>query len=120
MSANPTNAGLDLADEMIASHGPMPLVNATPPPGAATHEAFQSLLAFSALQQQVREKHAREESNSAPSDEFQAMQQFVLDEVLQIVAERALTIIGCDGIAIALAEGEQIVCRASAGSIAPD
>jgi len=36
------------------------------------------------------------------------------------VAERALAITGADGIAIALAEGEAIVCRASAGSIAPD
>ena len=34
--------------------------------------------------------------------------------------ERALAITGADGVAIALAEGNAIVCRASAGSIAPD
>ena len=37
-----------------------------------------------------------------------------------MVTERALAITGADGIAIALAEGDAIVCRASAGSIAPD
>ena len=44
----------------------------------------------------------------------------MLDEVLQLVAERAQSITGSEGIAIALAEGEEIVCRASVGSMAPD
>jgi N-acetylmuramoyl-L-alanine amidase len=48
------------------------------------------------------------------------LEQFVLDEVLHLVAERALTLTGADGVAIALAEGNAIVCRASAGRIAPE
>ena len=48
------------------------------------------------------------------------MEHFVLDEVLQLVAERALSITGADGVAIALAEADAIVCRGSAGTIAPD
>jgi len=48
------------------------------------------------------------------------LEQFVLDEVLQLVAERALTLTGADGIAIAMAEGDAIVCRAIAGTIAPE
>jgi N-acetylmuramoyl-L-alanine amidase len=54
------------------------------------------------------------------TDDVWELEQFVLDEVLQLVAERALTITGADGVAIALAEGNAIVCRASAGWIAPD
>ncbi len=48
------------------------------------------------------------------------MEQFVLDEVLQLVAERALTLTGADGVAIAMAEGDAIVCRAAAGTIVPE
>ena len=33
------------------------------------------------------------------------LEQFVLDEVLQLVAERALTLTGADGVAVAMAEG---------------
>jgi N-acetylmuramoyl-L-alanine amidase/putative methionine-R-sulfoxide reductase with GAF domain len=47
-------------------------------------------------------------------------EQFVLDEVLQLVAERAVAITGADGLAIALAENNEIVLRASAGTIKPD
>ena len=52
--------------------------------------------------------------------EFESGEQFVLDEVLQLVAERAITITGADGLAIALAENNDIVLRASAGAIKPD
>ncbi len=48
------------------------------------------------------------------------MQRFVPDEVLQLISERALAITGTDGVAIALAEGEQVRCRAAAGEMAPD
>ncbi len=56
---------------------------------------------------------------SSPADAWE-VEQFVLDEVLQLVAERALAITGADGVAIAMAEDHQIICRASAGKIAPD
>jgi len=119
VSASLNNAGLELVEETAA----VPRVERTP---SATenlgHEALQALLAFSALHQQIRNRRARQlrdgERSSAPDD--WRLEQFVLDEVLQLVAERALAITGADGVAIALAEGDAIVCRASAGSIAPD
>src|SRR5260370_6853359 len=52
--------------------------------------------------------------------EFESQEQFVLDEVLQLVAERAIAITGADGLGIALAQNNEIVLRASAGVIKPD
>jgi N-acetylmuramoyl-L-alanine amidase/putative methionine-R-sulfoxide reductase with GAF domain len=88
-------------------------------------DALQALLAFSALHQQVRQRralaatiHGFETIHCA--SEFEAGEQFVLDEVLQLVAERAIAITGADGLGIALAENNEIVLRASAGAIKPD
>jgi N-acetylmuramoyl-L-alanine amidase/putative methionine-R-sulfoxide reductase with GAF domain len=88
-------------------------------------DALQALLAFSALHQQVRRRRSLASRHngfeaSAPSTEFEAEEQFVLDEVLQLVAERAITITGADGLGIALAQNDEIVLRASAGVIKPD
>jgi N-acetylmuramoyl-L-alanine amidase/putative methionine-R-sulfoxide reductase with GAF domain len=87
-------------------------------------DALQALLAFSALHQQVRRRRALASRNgfdsTAPLAEFEASEQFVLDEVLQLVAERAIAITGADGLGIALAENNEIVLRASAGAIKPD
>src|SRR5580693_10405550 len=88
-------------------------------------DALQALLAFSALHQQVRHRRALASRQKgfetiAPPPEFEASEQFVLDEVLQLVAERAIAITGADGLGIALAENNEIVLRASAGSIKPD
>ena len=86
---------------------------------------MQALLAFSALHEQVRRRkalaarHAGFDAGFAVA-EFEADEQFVLDEVLQLVAERAVAITGADGLAIALAENNEIVLRASAGDIRPD
>ena len=49
-----------------------------------------------------------------------AMAQRDLFATLQLLAERAQYITGATGSAIALREGEKIVCRASAGSVAPE
>ena len=103
------------------------------------HDALQALLAFSALHDQVRRRKALAARNNsfdagAPGakfeqpkfasefekPEFEKDEQFVLDEVLQLVAERAVAITGADGLAIALAENSEIVLRAAAGSIRPD
>ncbi|HLZ42227.1 MAG TPA: N-acetylmuramoyl-L-alanine amidase [Candidatus Sulfotelmatobacter sp.] len=89
------------------------------------HDALQALLAFSALHEQVRRRKALAASQAtfdskAPAPEFEPSEQFVLDEVLQLVAERAVAITGADGLAIALAEHNEIVLRAAAGSIRPD
>src|SRR5258706_13711400 len=88
-------------------------------------DALQALLAFAALHQQVRQRRALASRHSgfetiARPNEFEAQEQFVLDEVLQLVAERAIAITGADGLGIALAENNEIVLRASAGVIKPD
>ncbi len=88
-------------------------------------DALQALLAFSALHEQVRRRKSLAARSNAfdtvgPESEFEAGEQFVLDEVLQLVAERAVAITGADGLAIALAENNEIVLRASAGAVRPD
>ncbi len=88
-------------------------------------DALQALLAFSALHEQVRRRKAlaarhRSFDAGAPLAEFEESELFVLDEVLQLVAERAVAITGADGLAIALAEDNEIVLRASAGTVRPD
>jgi N-acetylmuramoyl-L-alanine amidase/putative methionine-R-sulfoxide reductase with GAF domain len=103
-------------------------------------DALQALLAFSALHQQIRRRHAlaaagnrfdalsphasavspESDARECESTEFEDEEQFVLDEVLQLVAERAIAITGADGLGIALAENNEIVLRASAGTIKPD
>jgi N-acetylmuramoyl-L-alanine amidase/putative methionine-R-sulfoxide reductase with GAF domain len=88
-------------------------------------DALQALLAFSALHDQIRRRRwlaARHSGFDAPTAvaEFEAEEQFVLDEVLQLVAQRAVAITGADGLAIALAENNEIVLRAAAGTICPD
>jgi N-acetylmuramoyl-L-alanine amidase/putative methionine-R-sulfoxide reductase with GAF domain len=87
--------------------------------------ALQALLAFSALHDQIRRRRALAARHNgfdskSPVAEFEAEEQFVLDEVLQLVAERAVAITGADGLAIALAENDEIVLRASAGMVRPD
>jgi N-acetylmuramoyl-L-alanine amidase/putative methionine-R-sulfoxide reductase with GAF domain len=77
------------------------------------------------LHQQVRRRRALASASNgfettAHATEFEAQEQFVLDEVLQLVAERAIAITGADGLGIALAENNEIVLRASAGTIKPD
>ena len=89
------------------------------PHNGSSQEALQALLAFSALHEQVREHRDHSGGKSRSEDGFTA-QQFALHEVLQLVAERALALTGADGVAIALAEGEAIICRAAAGTVAPD
>src|SRR5579864_4165950 len=121
MSATVNNASLELLKEDAEALPSSPSSPASPTNGSG-HEALQALLAFSALHEQIRIrrlKQSREGESSDSDDDFQ-IEQFVLDEVLQLVADRALAITGADGVAIALAQGDAIVCRASAGSIAPD
>jgi len=114
MSASPNpNAGF---------HWHVPPGNVAPPifmPASGTgHEALQALLAFSALHDQVR-RQTEAGVQGTPTKSWQ-IEKFVLDEVLQLVAERASALTGANGVAIALAEGDEIICRASSGTIAPD
>ncbi len=95
------------------------------PSKPSQRDALQALLAFSALHDQVRRRKTLAARNhgfdaAAPAAEFDQQELFVLDEVLQLVAERAVAITGADGLAIALAENNEIVLRAAAGAIHPD
>jgi N-acetylmuramoyl-L-alanine amidase/putative methionine-R-sulfoxide reductase with GAF domain len=116
MATNPSNTDPTLAIPTMAA-----------PDAAASpdrREALQALLAFSTLHEQIRRRRVDEARSYATghraANDGWEYEQFVLDEVLQLVAERALAITGADGIAIALAEGDEIICRASAGTMAPD
>ncbi len=118
MSAGLNNPDLEFINEdaeAVTADGPRP----SSPTECMGHEALQALLAFSALHEQIRTRRAKANNGSSTDDDWQ-LEQFVLDEVLQLVAERALAITGADGVAVALAQDNAIVCRASAGSIVPD
>src|ERR1700730_12993061 len=138
MSANPHNARLGLPESELSGNGlpdngltdgdsiserqgssrfPAASPSVAYAPG---HEALQALLAFSSLHEQLRQRRALENSGEPLDADVWQLEQFVLDEVLQLVAERALTLTGADGVAIAMAEDNAIVCRAAAGTVAPE
>jgi len=81
-------------------------------------ETLQALLAFSSLHEQIRQRRVRKEQGDSPLP-ASPEEPFRFDEMLQLVAERAMSVTGADGVAIALAEGNKAICRASAGQIAP-
>jgi N-acetylmuramoyl-L-alanine amidase/putative methionine-R-sulfoxide reductase with GAF domain len=112
MSVTPTNPDL----ESIADAAPFvaSTLRGEKQRDSYGRSALEALLAFSALHQEIRDRRLQESGDSWQ------LEQFVLDEVLQLVAERAVAITGAAGVAIALAEENAIVCRASAGTIAPD
>jgi N-acetylmuramoyl-L-alanine amidase len=131
MSANPHNASLGSPENELPGSEPLGNESAgnaessvalrdSAPTSSQGHEALQALLAFSCLHEQLRQRRALEKSGVPLDADVWQLEQFVLDEVLQLVAERALTLTGADGIAIAMAEDNAIVCRASAGTIAPE
>ena len=116
MSTSPNNTGPEpIVTNLPALH---PTTEPSPRPASRGREALQALLAFSALHEQIRQHRSHHAGD--PQGNAWQMEQFVLDEVLQLVAERALAITGAGGVAIALAEGDAIVCHASAGDISPD
>jgi N-acetylmuramoyl-L-alanine amidase/putative methionine-R-sulfoxide reductase with GAF domain len=139
MSANPNNPDAAWAGQPVevpaagmGSDDTRANVHADETANDAGSNALQALLAFACLHEQAA--HRRGLKNSAgllegtpaqqtplgakPSREKE--EEFALDEVLQLVAARAVAITGADGVAIALAEENAIVCRAAFGRIAPD
>jgi N-acetylmuramoyl-L-alanine amidase len=107
----------------------------------AQKEALRALLAFADLHEQIRNRHNAAARDSA-SDLFET-ERFILDEVLQLICDRAQSITRADGIAVALAAGPaldeteasgigipatkdngpelappDLICRASAGPLA--
>jgi len=59
------------------------------------------------------------DSNSDSSRGSSTLDETELDSALQLLVERAQYITGATGAALALPQGEEMVCRASAGSSAP-
>jgi N-acetylmuramoyl-L-alanine amidase/putative methionine-R-sulfoxide reductase with GAF domain len=135
MATTPTKPSVDAASQFLGKGVPVwPRLQSPVRPTSSTsdnfdhgpsgRDALQALLAFSALHDHVRRRRALAARHGGFETialaEFEAGEQFVLDEVLQLVAERAIAITGADGLAIALAENNDIVLRASAGAIKPD
>jgi N-acetylmuramoyl-L-alanine amidase/putative methionine-R-sulfoxide reductase with GAF domain len=125
MATNPSNTNPVLTIKSMGTSDPaLQGAGASVAQSTDRREALQALLAFSTLHEQIRRRRADEArrytEGLGPVDNGWEFEQFVLDEVLQLVAERAQTITGAEGIAIALAEGDEIICRASVGTMAPD
>lgn len=100
-------------------------IGGEPSSAPSPQDALQALLAFSSLHEQVRRRKALAARHNGfdsktPVAEFDPSELFVLDDVLQLVAERAVSITGADGLAIALAQNNEIVLRAAAGMVRPD
>ncbi len=121
MATSPSKPEFGLPPEtsvaVATSPPPAPGETQTCVPGS---EALQALLAFSSLHQQVQQRHIRDRLAQAGMATAERSDEFVLYEVLQLVAERALALTGADGVGIALAQEGEIICRAATGPIAPD
>ena len=116
MSATPNNAGVGWDDARTLTPAP-----ARDSREADGRNALQGLLAFACIHQQAARRKREALNNSSDlSPRFSREEEFALDEILQLVAARAIAMTGADGIAIALAKDRAIVCRACAGKIAPD
>src|SRR5208282_3850989 len=127
MSANPTRVDWEAA----APVEPSPLQQGNRVlESIARQEALRALLAFSDLHEQIRNRRTATGCDS-DRDLFET-ERFILDEVLQLISDRAQAITDADGIVIALAEGTsagrsaatgstaegpEMVCRAAAGPL---
>jgi len=119
MSATSNNAGAGW--DLPPVEGPPAGPGQAPGAGHDERNALQALLAFACIREQAAKRRALKSSGSlSETSRASSEEEFRLDEVLQLVAARAISITGADGVAIGLAEEDAIVCRASAGSIAPD
>ena len=110
MSTNPTRVEWEkpLDPALAVAHGNVVLDS------IGRQEGLRALLAFSDLHEQIRGR--RTDSSFSENDLFQT-ERFVLDEVLQLICSRALSLTQADAIVLALAEGPELVCRAGAGSL---
>jgi len=79
-------------------------------------QGVRALLALSTLHDQIRTGSASDGAISA-SDLVQT-ERFVLHEVLQLICARTQTLTKGDAVMVALAEGTEFVCRATAGPLA--
>ncbi len=115
MNATPNNVGEGYSNPLPGISG---LREAATHEDGAGRDALQALLAFACLHVQAVSRRQHGDADGSALNRNQ--EQFGLDEVLRMVAARALSITGADGVAIALAEKDAIVCRAACGRIAPD
>lgn len=124
MSANPTRVDWEAATPAEPSF-PLQEGNRVLE-SIARAEALRALLAFSDLHEQIRNRRAA--TGCASDRDLFETERFILDEVLQLISDRAQAVTQADGIVIALAEGlratgstgegRQVVCRAAAGPLA--
>jgi len=110
MSATPNNAGSEWGASQL-----VPFAAEVDAPARTGQDALQVLLAFACIHEQTAKRRSEDPSSETSADEY-----FGLDEVLRLVAMRAISITGANGVAIALVKENAIICRASAGKIAPD
>jgi N-acetylmuramoyl-L-alanine amidase/putative methionine-R-sulfoxide reductase with GAF domain len=110
MSATPNNAGPKWGPSQL-----VPFAAEAEVPVRAGQDALQVLLAFACIHEQTTKRRSEGLAAETSADEY-----FGLDEVLRLVAMRAISITGANGVAIALVKENAIICRASAGKIAPD
>jgi N-acetylmuramoyl-L-alanine amidase len=115
MSANPTRVDWDV---MTAESGSPLQEGNRVLESIASQEALRALLAFSDLHAQIQD---RRKAARYPSDrDLFETQRFLLDEVLQLICDRAQILTQADGILVALAEGPDMVCRAASGPLASE
>jgi N-acetylmuramoyl-L-alanine amidase len=114
MSANPTRVDWEAAP-LVADSGTALREGNRVLESIARQEALRSLLAFSELRVSIRNRQSNAQSGPA-ADLFQT-ERFVLDEVLQLICDRALALTGAGGVMIALADGSDFLCRAAAGPV---
>ncbi len=124
MSANPTRVDWDR--ETAADPGSPLQEGNRVLESIARQEALRALLAFSDLHEQIRKRRAAR-GDASDRDLFET-ERFILDEVLQLITDRAQAITQADGVVVALAEkstatrskteAPEMVCRAAAGPLA--
>ena len=129
MSANPTRVDWD-AETAADPGSPLQEGNRVLE-SIARQEALRALLAFSDLHEQIRKRRAA--TGCASDRDLFETERFILDEVLQLITDRAQAITQADGVVVALAEkssagrsaatrskteASEMVCRAAAGPLA--
>ena len=114
MSANPTR--VDWEAPSVADPGSPLQEGNRVLESIARREPLRALLAFSDLHEQIRNR--RLTPGCATDRDLLETERFILDEVLQLICDRAQAVTQADGVVIALAEGSVMACRAAAGPLA--
>src|SRR5271155_1726696 len=119
MSANPTRVDWDAVPVPTEPASPLQEGNRVLE-SIARQEALRALRAFSDLHEQIRNRRTAT-GRAADGDLFET-ERFILDEVLQLISDRAQAITQADGIVVALADGSAkewrgMGCRAASGPL---